>query len=71
MKSFLKGQALKAVEGLALTSENYKEAVTILEKRYGNKQLLISSHIEKLMNLPPVKSELFFPCESYFRNDTE
>ena len=47
LKSFLKGQALNAVEGLSLTSENYKEAVAILDTRYGNKQLLITSHIEK------------------------
>ena len=55
LKSFLRGQALAAVEGLSLTSDNYREAVVILEKRYGNKQLLITSHIDKLMNIAPVK----------------
>ena len=32
LKSFLKGQALFAVEGLSLAAENYKEAVFFLEK---------------------------------------
>ena len=56
LKSFLKGQSLSAIQGLSLTSENYKEAVKILSDRYGNKQLLITSHMDKLMNIKPVAS---------------
>ena len=56
MKSFLQGPALSSINGLSLTVENYDEAVKILIKRYGNKQVLISSHIEKLLNITPVIS---------------
>ena len=56
LKSVLRGQALSAISGLSLTSENYVEAVDILKKRYGNKQLLISSHMEKLLSIPSVSS---------------
>ena len=74
LKSFLKSQALFAVESLSLTTENYKEAVAILEKR--NKQLLISPHIEKLVNLTTVKSvrevkkirEIYDSIEIHVRN---
>ena len=44
------------LKGLSLTSENYRGAVSILEKRYGNKQLLINSHVEKMMGIAPVRS---------------
>ena len=56
LKSVLKGQALSAVSGLALTSSNYNEAVEILKRRYGNKQLLISTHMEKILSIPSVTS---------------
>ena len=54
LKSMLRDQALAAIQGLSLTARNYKEALYILKDRYGNKQLLISSHMEKLMNIKPV-----------------
>lgn len=39
LRSLLQGSALEAVSGLTLTAANYNEAVGILEKRFGNKQL--------------------------------
>ena len=50
LKNYLKGQAANSISGLTLSSENYDEAINILNKRFGNKQLLISSHIEKLIS---------------------
>ena len=38
------------------TAANYEEAIRILRSRYGNKQALISVHIDKLLNLTPVIS---------------
>ena len=38
--------ALDAISGLALSAANYKEAVEILQKRFGNKSLIISKHME-------------------------
>ena len=56
LKSYLRGPALSAIEGLSLTSANYTEAVDILGKRFGNKQLLINSNVEKMMGIEPVES---------------
>ena len=46
LKSFLRGQALSAVQGLQLTDGNYKEAVEILQNRFGNKQMVIRGYEE-------------------------
>ena len=53
LKSYLQGPALSAVEGLQLTERNYAEAIHILEKRYGNKQMVITEHMKKLTSIPP------------------
>ena len=50
----LEGTALSAITGLALTESNYANAVDILKQRFGNKQLIISSHMEALLKLKPV-----------------
>lgn len=56
LKSLLDGSALSAISGLSITSVNYKSARDILEQRYGNKQLLITAHMDELIALPQVKS---------------
>ena len=54
LRSFLERSAREAIAGLTLTGPNYKEAVSILEKRFGNKQQIIGRHMELLLNLEPV-----------------
>ena len=54
LKSLLEGAALSAITGLALTEPNYANAVDILKGRFGNKQLIISSHMEAFLKLKPV-----------------
>ena len=56
LKKYLSGPALRAISGLTLSSENYKEAVTILTERYGNHQVLISAHIDSLLKMKKVKN---------------
>jgi hypothetical protein len=56
LKGCLKGEALSAVAGLALNSENYKEAIDILKDRFGNEQVLISAHMESLLRISKIKS---------------
>lgn len=56
LRSLLEKLALDAISGLALTSDNYQEAVEILETRYGNKQLIISKHMDILLDLQSVSS---------------
>ena len=52
LKSLLEGAAAETISGLPLTSSNYNHAV--LNKRFGSKQVIISKHIEMLMQLPKV-----------------
>lgn len=44
LRSFLEDPAVETIAGLALTKDNYKVAVDLLRERYGNKQVIISSH---------------------------
>ena len=48
--------ALQAISGLSLSGDNYIEAVKILQDRFGNKPLIISKHMDKLLKLPSVSS---------------
>ena len=41
----LKGQASAAIAGLRVTEANYPEAVEILKHRYGDKQTIITAHL--------------------------
>ena len=56
LRAALEKSALEAIAGLALTGENYKEAIEILEARYGNKQLIINKHMDILLDVPAVQS---------------
>ena len=51
LKSLIYGQAAETISGFSLTDENYEEAVALLKERYGNKQVLISAHVESLLKL--------------------
>ena len=57
LNTLLKDSAAAAVAGLTLTSANYDEAVEILKKRFGNKQMIIAKHMDILMNLEAVTSQ--------------
>ena len=56
LKSFLSNSALSAISGLSLISTNYKEAIDILQQRYGNTQVSISAHMTKFVQLPKITS---------------
>ena len=56
LRSLLKGVALEAVAGLMMTSANYREAISILRKRFRNKQQIISRHMEIHINVDLVSS---------------
>ena len=56
LRSLLQGPALDAVSGLTLTAANYKEAVAVLERRFGNKQQIVAKHMDILLNVDPVTS---------------
>lgn len=54
LHSLLEHSAAEAVAGLALTAANYTEAINILQKWFGDRQLIIGKHMETLLNLEPV-----------------
>ena len=54
LRSYLMGEAEAAINGLAATDANYKEAFEILEQRYGNKQIIVNSHMDTFIKLPHV-----------------
>ena len=53
LKGLLEGKASLAVQGLTLTSDNYMEAVNLLEKRFGDPQVIITAHMDALWRLFP------------------
>ena len=57
LRSLLEGPAYDAIAGLALSAVNYREAIEILKKRFGNKQLIISKHMESLLSVNAVTSD--------------
>ena len=56
LRGFLSGDALQTIQGMPLTQDNYKNAKDMLEKRYGNPQLIVSSHMNALLKLDKVVS---------------
>ena len=52
----LQRSALDAISRLALTSANYKEAVTILEAMFGIKPLTVAKHMDTLIHVDAVTS---------------
>ncbi|XP_054713000.1 uncharacterized protein LOC129222513 [Uloborus diversus] len=56
LKTLLSGPAFNCVSGFALNESNYDACINILKDRYGRKDLIINSHMNKLLNLEPVRS---------------
>ena len=54
--SFLTEEAENSVKGLRLNSENYLKALDILKDRFGNPQVLISHHMNKILEIEEVFS---------------
>ena len=51
LRLYMEGPTAAMITGLALTKENYKIAVHLLRRRYGNKQVIISSLMDSLLKL--------------------
>ena len=54
MKGSLTSIAAETIAGLQITNDNYDEAVKLLEQRFGSKQIIISQHIEGIMELAKI-----------------
>ncbi|XP_011407795.1 PREDICTED: uncharacterized protein LOC105311847 [Amphimedon queenslandica] len=73
LTTLLRGSARDAIKGLTLTSANYKEAVEILTKRFGDHQQIKGKHMEALLAMEPAQNNtqslrrLFDEVESHVR----
>ena len=56
LKSYLVGDAKRAIQGISYDKDNYANAVDALKTRFGNKQLRISAHMKELQNISGVNS---------------
>ncbi|GBM34611.1 hypothetical protein AVEN_171650-1, partial [Araneus ventricosus] len=56
LKTYLRGTALAAVSGFALTDQNYDSSIALIKERFGRSDLVISCHMNKLLMIESVKS---------------
>eukprot|EP00795_Rhopilema_esculentum_P016270 gene16270-biopygen5527 len=64
----LEGTAFKALEGLAITEENYEHAINILQTRFGNPKQIISAHMQALLNLQSYPNETVSQIRAIYDN---
>ena len=75
LKSLLGGSAAHVIAGLTLTNSNYEKAIDLLKQRFGDRQLVISSHMEALTKIPRITAfqevtrlrNLYVAVESHVR----
>ena len=58
LKAQLQGEAARAIAGLPLTALNYTHSISLLKERFGQPQKLINAHIQTLLELPSLNSDL-------------
>lgn len=74
LKSYLEGDALKAVDGFRLTADNYRIVVDTLIERFGNSEMAKFAHIEQLLALPSAEKDpgnlktIYNDCEKHIRS---
>lgn len=57
LKAQLSGVAKEAIAGLASTTANYENAIKTLERRFGNKRVIINGHYSVLATLAPAHGQ--------------
>ena len=71
LRSLLDHTALEAIAGLSLSSANYEHAIELLHKRFGNKQVIISKHMDALMHMEHISSDRHLKELRYLYDHTE
>ena len=66
LHSLLERTAAEAISGLKVTAANYEEAISILKKRFGNKQQIINKHMDALLSLEPATSPSLKSLRQFF-----
>ena len=57
LRCYLEGDALQCIAGFSLSNENYEKAFELLKERYGNKQMIISAHMNELLKIRKITSD--------------
>ena len=57
LRSLLEKSAKEAISGLTLSSANYQQAIDVLKRRFGNKERLVSRHMDLLVGLDRVTTD--------------
>ncbi|XP_063391912.1 uncharacterized protein LOC134677391 isoform X2 [Cydia fagiglandana] len=52
LKKYLKGEPLQLIDNLPIIGASYDSALELLKKRYDNPALIISSHVNTLLDIP-------------------
>lgn len=55
LRSLTAGIAADCIRGFTMTPENYEEAINLLNKTFGQKDMLINAHMTNLLNVKPLK----------------
>ncbi|XP_064477735.1 uncharacterized protein LOC135391410 [Ornithodoros turicata] len=56
LRSYLTGQAKRAVEWIRLTEDNYATAVNVLTQRFGRTDALVDEHVDSLLAITPIQN---------------
>ena len=70
LKCFLEGYALHATAGFSFTNDNYKEALELLQNRYGNTQQTIAAQVNTLIKMSSVNSKDLSGLRKFFDDVT-
>ena len=54
LNSLLEHTAREAISGFGLTAASYRQAISLLKKRFGGTQQIVDKHLEVLFNINPV-----------------
>ncbi|GFR33696.1 uncharacterized protein TNCT_418211 [Trichonephila clavata] len=76
LKSLLGGNALPSISGFAISDQNYDSSIEILKERFGKTDIVISSHMNKLLAIEPIRNisylkglhKLYDECEIQVRS---
>jgi hypothetical protein len=50
----LKDEALRAIESLSISGDNYVNAIELLRKRFENKRLIVQEHVSNILSMSPI-----------------
>ena len=56
LRAKLEGEAEEVISGLTLKNANYEEAIRLLQKRFGQNEIIINAHYTSLMDMPASSS---------------